>query len=166
MKIEIGKVLKAQGIKGEIKLACFVDDAIMLKNVKQMYIGTNTYAVSRIRCDGSFCYVLFDGIYDRNTAEALRNWTVYADKEAVDIPQDRYFIGDLIGCKVSKSNGEEVGVIRDVLQYGSADVLICDGVSGEVAFPFLNDVVITVNIDSRSVIVEEKRFGEVAVYED
>ena len=50
MKIEIGKVLKAQGIKGEIKLACFVDDAVMLKNVKQVYIGANTYSVAHVRC--------------------------------------------------------------------------------------------------------------------
>ena len=47
MKIEIGKVLKAQGIKGELKLACFVDDAVMLKGLKQVYIGTNTYAVNK-----------------------------------------------------------------------------------------------------------------------
>lgn len=166
MKIEIGKVLKAQGIKGEMKLACFVDDATMLKTVKQVYIGTKTYAVSHIRCDGAFCYVLLDGIADRNSAESLRNWTVYADKESVSLPKNRYFIEDLIGCKVSTSEGELVGEVLNVLQYGAADVFVCKGDKGEVSFPFLNDLVLNVNVASKIISVDSKRFGEVAVYED
>lgn len=166
MKIEIGKVLKAQGIKGEIKLACFVDDAAMLKNVKQMYIGTNAYSVAHVRCDGNFCYVSLDGVSYRNAAEALRNWTVYADKESVSLPQNRYFVDDLIGCKVSTSDGTTVGEVVDVLQYGAADVFVCSGAKGEVSFPFLNDLVLSVNVESKAIIVDAKRLGEVAVYED
>lgn len=166
MKIEIGKVIKAQGIKGEVKLSCYVDDSTMLKNVKQMYIGTNAYAVGKLRCDGAFCYVLLDGIADRNAAEALRNWTVYADKESVILPDNRYFINDLIGCTVSTSDGAVVGKVKDVLQYGAADVFICANDGKEVSFPFLNDLVLNVNTDSKSIVVDSKRFGEVAVYED
>lgn len=166
MKIEIGKVLKAQGIKGEVKLACFVDDASMLKGVKQVYIGANGYAVVRLRCDGAFCYLLLDGVSDRNAAEALRNWTVYADKESVDLPDDRFFVDDLIGCKVLTDDGTEVGEVVDVLQYGAADVFVCKGPRGEVSFPFLNDLVLSVNVDSKLITVDAKRLGEVAVYED
>lgn len=166
MKIEIGKVIKAQGIKGEVKLACFVDDSIMLKNVKRMYIGTNVYAVEKLRCDGAFCYVLLDGVNDRNAAEALRNWTVYADKESVTVPSDRYFINDLIGCAVSTNDGKAVGVVKDVLQYGAADVFICINDGKEVSFPFLNNLVLSVNVNSKIIVVDEKRLGEVAVYED
>lgn len=166
MKIEIGKVLKAQGIKGELKVACFVDDASMLKTVKQVYIGTKTYAVSHIRCDGTFCYMLLVGVDDRNAAETLRNWTIYAEKENVDLPKNRYFIDDLIGCKITTSDGVTVGKVTDILQYGAADVFVCNGDKGEVSFPFLNDLVLSVNIDSKLILVDAKRFGEVAVYED
>lgn len=166
MKIEIGKVLKAQGIKGEVKLACFVDDASMLKKVKQIYIGTKMYVVSHIRGNGKFCYVLLDGIADRNAAEDLRNWTVYTDKESVSLPQNRYFVDDLIGCKVSTDDGTVIGEIVDVLQYGSADVFVCTGDKGEVSFPFLNDLVISINIENKVITVNAKRLAEVAVYED
>lgn len=166
MKIEIGKVLKAQGIKGEIKLACYVDDASMLKTVKQVYIGTKTYAVSNIRCDGAFCYLLLDGVDDRNAAESLRNWTVYADKESVNLPKNRYFIDDLVGCRVVLNDGATVGEVASVLQYGAADVFVCNGDNGEVSFPFLNDLVVSVNIESKAIVVDAKRFSEVAVYED
>lgn len=166
MKIEIGKILKAQGIKGEVKIGCYLDDSAMLKNVKQMYVGTKSYAVEKIRCDGEFCYVLLQGISDRNAAESLRNWTVYADKECVALQKDRYFISDLLDCKVLLDSGEIVGVVGDVLQYGAADVFVCDNNGQTVSFPYLKDVVLSVNVDSKLITLNAKRFSEVAVYED
>ncbi len=166
MKIEIGKVLKAQGIKGEIKLVSYLDDSTMLKNVKQLYVGTKTYTIEKIRFDGEFCYVLLDGIADRNTAEGLRNWSVYADKECLALKKDRYFITDLIGCKVTLENGDIIGTVKDVLQYGAADVFVCDKDGKTVSFPFLNDLVLSVNVDNKTIALATKRFCEVAVYED
>jgi len=166
MKIEIGKIIKAQGIKGEVKLECFLDDSSMLKNVGKLYVGTKSYAVVKIRCDGAFCYILLEGITDRNAAEALRNWTVYADKENVVVPNDRYFIDDLIDCVVSTDKGKIIGTVKNILQYGAADVFICSNNDTEVSFPFLNDLVISVNVDSKTIVVNSRRFDEVAVYDD
>ncbi|MCM1195433.1 MAG: ribosome maturation factor RimM [Corallococcus sp.] len=166
MKIEIGKIVKAQGIKGEVKIACYLDDSSMLKNVKEMYIGSAAYAVKHLRCDGAFCYALFDGIEDRNLAESLKNRTVYADKENVAMPDNRYFISDLIGCKVLLDDGSVVGNVREVLQYGSADVFVCINNGKSVSFPFLNDLIVSVNIAGKQIVLGSKRFTEVAVYED
>ena len=166
MKIEIGKVLKAQGIKGEVKLSCYLDDASMLKNVKQLYIGSQSYAVAHFRADGAFCYVLLSGVADRNAAEALRNWTVYADKESLALQEDRYFIDDLVGCLVTLENGKSIGTVKEILQNGAADVFVCDGEKGEILFPFLKDLILSVNVDNKQITLDSKRFGEVAVYED
>lgn len=166
MKIEIGKVLKAQGIKGEIKISCYVDSAEMLVGLKQVYIGTKAYAVEKIRLDGSFCYILLNGVTDRNAAEAIRNWTVYADKASISVPKDRYFIDDLVNCTVYLDDGKRVGVVQDVLQYGSADVFVCAGDEKGVSFPFLKDLVLDVNIERKTMTLCSKRFAEVVVYED
>ena len=166
MRIEIGKVIKAQGIKGEVKLSCYVDDAVMLKTVKQLYIGSKTYTVTHFRADGAFCYFLLDGVADRNAAEALRNWTVYADKESVTVSEDRYFIDDLVGCVVALDDGKTVGTVKEILQNGAADVFVCDGDGCEILFPFLKDLILNVNVDAKLITVDGKRFSEVAVYED
>ena len=166
MKIEIGKIIKAQGIKGEVKLSRYVDDASMLKTVKQVYIGSKTYTVTHFRADGAFCYFLLDGVADRNSAEALRNWSVYADKESVTVASDRYFIDDLVGCVVILDNGKTVGTVKEILQNGAADVFVCDGDSGEILFPFLKDLILSVNVETKQITLDSKRFDEVAVYED
>lgn len=165
MKIEIGKITKAQGIKGEVKLLCYVDDAQMLKTVKTVYVGQNSYKVLKCRPDGNFCYLLLDGIADRNAAESMREWTVYADKENVQLDEGRYFIEDLIGCNVVLSNGNAVGSVVDILQYGAADVYVCQGVRN-VSFPFLKDLVLSVDVQRQLITLDEKRFEEVCVYDD
>ena len=166
MRLEVGKVLKAQGIKGELKISCYLDDSAMLKGVKQLYIGSKTYTVERIRPDGAFCYILLSGVSDRNAAEGLRNWTVYADKESVALPKDRYFISDLIDCNVVLDDGAKVGVVKEILQYGSADVFVCSDGDKELSFPFLNDLVVQIDIERKKITLNSKRFSEVAVYED
>ncbi len=165
MKIEIGKITKAQGIKGEVKLLCYVDDAQMLKSLKTVYIGQKSYNVQKCRPDGKFCYLLLEGISDRNTAESMREWIVYADKECVTLEAGRYFIDDLIGCLVVLSNGNNVGKVVDVLQYGAADVYVCQG-ERNVSFPFLKNLVLSVDVQRQVIILDGKRFGEVCVYED
>ncbi len=165
MKLEIGEVLKAQGIKGEIKTSCYLDSPEMLKNLKQLYIGSNSYAVRNFRTDGAFGYFLLDGINDRNAAEQLRNWTVFADKDSIVLSSDRYFVQDLLGCKVLLDDFTEVGTITDILQYGAADVIVCGG-KAAVSFPFVKSLCADVNLLSKTVTVNGKAFAEVAVYED
>ena len=166
MKLEIGKVLKAQGIKGEVKISCFLDDSAMMRDTKQLYIASKTYTVEKIRTDGAFCYVQLAGVSDRNAAEALRNRTVYADKDSVAVPKDRYCVVDLIDCNVNLDDGTKVGIVKDILQYGSADVFVCADGDKEISFPFLKDLVVEINIERKSITLNSKRFGEVAVYED
>lgn len=165
MKIEIGKITKAQGIKGEVKLLCYVDDAQMLKTVKTVYVGQNSYKVLKCRPDGNFCYLLLDGVADRNTAESMRESIVYADKDSVQLDEGRYFIEDLIGCNVVLSNGNAVGNVVDILQYGAADVYVCQGLRN-VSFPFLKDLVLSVDVQRQLITLDEKRFEEVCVYDD
>lgn len=166
MKIEVGSVLKAQGIKGEIKLSCFLDNAAMLCGLKKLYIGTQTYAVEQARTDGAFCYLKLSGVSDRNAAESLKGWTVCADKDSVPLPKGRYFVKDLVGCSVVTESGKLVGTVTDILQYGAADVFVCRKDGKNLSFPFLKDVVLSVDTDRKTVTLNETRFNEVAVYED
>ena len=95
----------------------------------------------------------------------MREWVVYADKDSVILDEGRYFIEDLLGCLVVLSNGNKVGTVVDILQYGAADVYMCEG-EKNVSFPFLKDLVLAVDIQRQLITLDEKRFEEVCVYED
>ena len=158
--------MKAQGIKGELKISCLLDDAEMLKNIKQLYVGNNAHTVVKIRADGAFFYASFADITDRNTAENYRGWDVYCDKDAVNLPSDRFFISDILGCRVTLTDGTQVGEVVDVLQYGAADVYVVKGDSGEVSFPMLKEMIVSVNVQTKSIILNAQRFKEVSVYNE
>lgn len=166
MKIKVGKVLKAQGIKGEVKVACLLDDSQMLKHVKKMYVNNSLFSVAKLRCDGNFFFVRFNEIADRNSAENLRDWELFCNKEDLHLDSERYFIDDVLGCRVVLDNGKTVGEVVEVLQYGAADVYVCKNGEKEVSFPFLKDLAVSVNVETKSIVLSAKRFVEVALYED
>ncbi|MGN1040699.1 MAG: ribosome maturation factor RimM [Candidatus Fimimonas sp.] len=166
MKIKVGKVLKAQGIKGEVKAACLLDDSQMLKHVKKMYVNNSPFTVAQLRCDGNFFFVRFAEITDRNAAENLRDWELFCNKEDLHLDAERYFIDDVVGCRVVLDNGKTVGEVVEVLQYGAADVLVCKNGEKEISFPFLKDLAVLVNVQAKSIVLSAKRFVEVALYED
>lgn len=165
MKTEIGTIVKAQGIKGELKIVgALVSDAVF-KNVKTVTIANKEYSVNRFRTDHKALYLLLAEVTDRNTAEELRGKSVYCEKSEILLPNDRYFVDDLIGCSVVLEDGKTVGVISDLLQYGAADVIVCNG-SPSFSFPFLKDLVVDIDVSNRRMTVKSKRFEEVVCYED
>ena len=166
MKIEIGKIVKAQGIGGEVKSACFVDDASMLKHVKTAFIQGRAYEVVSLRCSGDYFFMRFVGVDNRNEAEELRDKIIFADKSEVDLKQGRYFVEDLVGCDVIVDDNN-VGRVTELLQYGAADVFVCKGANGiDFSFPFLKNAVTNVDIDGKRIEVDGQRFSEVVCYED
>ena len=122
--LSVGKTLKAHGIKGEIKVMSYMDSPDCFVGVKKIIINNTTYPVTRVRVSGNCVIIKLKGIDDMNTAETLRDYEVFAQREDLPpIPEDRYYITDIIGCSVT--DGEVVyGKIKDVLNYGSADVII------------------------------------------
>ena len=167
-KIQIGKVLKAQGIKGEIKIGCSLDNATMMNKVDTLFVGAKSYAVSKIRADVTFCYVLLKGIVDRNMAEELRNLPVFAYKNQLSIPKDRYFIDDLIGCDIIDEQQSKLGTVVDLLQYGAADVYCVDGIDGNknFMFPHKFGVIAKYDLAKKRIILDSVELEKVAVYEN
>ena len=165
MKILIGKVVKPQGIKGEIKISSAIDDNEQLKTVTHFYFGEKRMDVISIRVSSGFVFAQIDGINDRDKAETLRNWEVYADREEIYVPSGSFLIADLIGCQVYLDDATAIGELTEILQYGAADVYIVHG-KKNVQFPFLKDLVVSVDIEAKTITLKKSRFMEVALYED
>ena len=66
--ITIGVIIKAQGIKGEIKVRPLTDDSSRFFKLKIVYISGIPYRIRDIRID-RFVYLKLDGVDDRNAAQ-------------------------------------------------------------------------------------------------
>ena len=162
-KLTIATILKPQGIRGEVKVKVFLDDVEDLKNVKQVYISGEKYAVLNVRGAGDVAYVALRGVADRNAAEALRGKDLEALREdCPPLPDGRYYIGDLTGCKVVTSSGEEIGEVTSVTP-ARTDIFTLETPKGEVSFAAAEGVILEVDIDNKLITVDKKRYKEVSV---
>lgn len=160
-RIVVGKVAKPQGIKGEVKLQCYVDAPEGFLHIKEVYVGEVLRSVKRARCVGADVYLTLSGIDDRNAAEPLRNLEVSVPRDQAEgLKKGDYFVADLIGLKVV-CEGETYGVIADVLQYGAADVFVIEG-DKQYLVPFLKALVLRIDLEAGTMTVDKAMWAEVA----
>ncbi len=164
--LKIGLIVKPQGVKGEVKVQPLTDDISRFKQLKTALIDGKSFTVERVTLAGNAVFLAFSGIYDRDIAESLRGKFISVEREnAVKLPKDNYFIADIIGCKLFAEQ-ELVGEISDVFS-SRTDVFTVKLVNGKIMrFPFLKELLLSVDVADRKIIVKAKRLGEVACYED
>ena len=100
-------------------------------------------------------HVFFQG------GDARRELTV----DDVELDKDTHYVFDLIGCEIHDENGAKLGKVTDILQNGAADVYV---VKGEKNFmmPAIKKVLMSVDTQSKVIVISSKTLAEVAVYED
>ena len=162
----VGKIVRPQGVKGEVKVEPYTDDAARFEQLKTCFIEQSEAAVESVRLDNGSVYIKFSGINDRNAAESLRNSMVYVDRaDAVPLEEGRYFIADLIGCGVFSDGGERLGTLEDVLQNGAADVYVVKG-ERDFMVPALKRLLTEVDVENRRIVLDSQALSETAVYGD
>jgi 16S rRNA processing protein RimM len=169
--IEIAKILKAQGVRGEIKAQLYSDNFEGFEKRGFAYIKSDGGSNKRIeyavmRSEPPFVYIHIPGIDTRNDAEELCGVFLYLEREELDEPEEgEYYIVDFIGIEVMDESGKKLGVIKDVLQHGAADVYEVKG-ERNFMFPAIKKVVKSIDIKQKRMIVGAGALEEVAVYDD
>lgn len=165
-KIIVGKIVKPQGIKGELKVLPLADSPNIFNELNNVYVDGVEYKILSARISDSV-YLVLKGIADRNQAELFRNKMIEANKSDIPLPKDRFFVEDILGCEVSLNNGALLGSVQDITTRGSTDVytVLCSN-GKNVMFPSVKNLIETVDIANKKIILFTERFKEVALYED
>lgn len=164
-RLVVGEILKPQGITGSVKVKPYTDDVSRFKNLKKVYIGGVEYTALKTSVAPDAVILWLRGVADRNAAELLRGKFIEVDREdAAPLADDRYYIVDVLGSSVVTESGKKLGTVTDISVKNYADIYTLDG--GKIIFPLLKDLLVSIDVESKTVTVREKRFGEVAVYED
>lgn len=165
--LKIGLIVKPQGVRGELKVQPLTDDFKRFSKLKEVIIDGKAVKVIKVRYGDNEVYLTLFGVNDRNSAELLRNKFLEVDREnAVKLPENRYYIVDLIGCELYFEDQPSFAVLTDVTS-ARTDVITAKTHDGKtVRFPFLLDAVIDVDVENKKIKIDKKRFKEIAVYED
>ena len=162
-KLNVGEVLKPQGIRGELKVKPFTDDAEVFRDFTRVFVDETPYKVLSVRTGGGLVFLGLKGVPDRNAAELLRGKQLYVAREDAPVPEEgRYYIADLLGCNLVTETGETLGRLKGVRQ-AATDIYTVEMDGKEVMFPAADGVITAVDVQSGTITVDKKRFFEVAV---
>ena len=166
----IGKILKPQALKGEVKVAPITRDVMQYLTYKYLYVGDEytKYDVDYCRLQDGFVVVKFANINSANLAEELRNQLLYIDKsQLATLDSGEYYIQDLIGCDVVDAQNNDIyGQVTAVDEYSSVNTITMKNDNKEYLFPFLEKVVSDVDIDNKKIYVYHDKLMEVLVDEN
>lgn len=163
--LTIAIVLKPQGIRGEIKVKALTDSAEDIKNFPRVFIDGVEYKVLSVRPAGDCAFLMLRGIADRNAAELLRGKDVLALREdAPQLPEDTYYLVDVLGCEVVTERGKVLGKISDITP-AKTDIYVVEGGGKRITFVAADGVIEDIDVENKRVTVNKKRFDEVAMYE-
>ena len=162
-KLNVGEVLKPQGIRGELKVKPFTDDAEVFRDFTRVFVEETPYKVLSVRTGGGLVFLGLKGVPGRNAAELLRGKQLYVAREDAPVPEEgRYYIADLLGCNLVTETGETLGRLTGVRQ-AATDIYTVEMDGKEVMFPAADGVITAVDVQSGTITVDKKRFFEVAV---
>ncbi len=159
----IGAVVAAHGLQGAVRVEPLTDFPERFQALKECTLrmpdGTTLeIMIKRCKIATNGVILVFDGFRSRNQAESLRGATLeILLKDRVELPDDLFYISDMIGCTVVDESGQEVGKLSDVLR-GAQDILTVQTPMGDVMVPFVDAWVGDVDIEHRRIAV--RRFSE------
>jgi 16S rRNA processing protein RimM len=111
--------------------------------------------VSAKRWHRGLLLLRFDGVTDRNAAEALRDTLLVIDSADIPPPDDpdEFYDHQLIGLSVATVEGKDVGEVTDVLHHGQ-DLLVVRHEGREVFVPFVKALVPEVDLAAGRLVID------------
>lgn len=159
--IQVGQIVRSQGLKGELKITLETEPPKNLEQLNMVYLRNDRgdfypCRIANFRVEGkgnkiSF-FVQFDHIADRTSAEVLRNRALFVDQKVADQffsdePQD----DTLLDYEVLNDQEEHIGLVIDLMDSGAQTVLTVATTSGSLLIPLVDEFVVEVNHEAQTI---------------
>ena len=157
---EIGQIVNTSGLKGIVKVNLFTDDLYKIEEFEKVLIEKDKqleeYEIEEVRYHKNQALIKFKGIDDIDKAETFRNCFIKVHRSSEKkLPEDTYYIVDLIGLDVYLDTGELLGKLKEVfpVQSGSHDIYVVETDKKDVLLPAIGDVIKDIDINNRKMVV-------------
>ena len=152
--LRVGVITTTHGVRGEVKVYPTTDDAERFLELEEIWLDTGKerfpLKIQNVKFFKNMVILKFEGYDDINAVQAWRQKDLLVTREqAVELQEDEYFIGDLIGLHVEDEEGNALGVLRDVLETGANDVyLVSRPGEKDLMLPAIKDCIREVDLES------------------
>ena len=148
--VEAGEIVTTHGVRGEVKVMCWLDDPEMLCDFDRCRIAGKEYAMEQVRVQKTCNLVKLQGVDTMEAAQLLRGKTVELYRE--DIDDEVIFAAELIGVEVY-AEGKCIGKIKEVLDYPGNSVYVVRG-QHEYMIPAVNQFILSTDVEKNEMQVK------------
>jgi 16S rRNA processing protein RimM len=133
--ISIGRFTQPFGKDGAMKLRNSGDPS-HLRGLKKIWLEQHGWVnVRKLEVFNGVVVLKIAGYTQRHLTDELRGLEVYAEKTAIKLPEGTHFYHDLIGLPVVAPDGSSLGTLKDIMDAGTADILVVNHNNKDVLVP-------------------------------
>ncbi|WP_439565444.1 ribosome maturation factor RimM [Microcella sp.] len=161
-QLRVGRLTKAHGLKGALKLELFTDDPdkrFTPGAVFTLQVPTSspwhgkTLTLAELRWYNGQPVGFFEGVADRTGAESLVKAILWIDQDTDEADEpDAWYDFQLVGLRALR-DGVEVGTVARVEHFPAQDLLVVKAGEREVLVPFVAAIVPSVDIAAGTVTI-------------
>jgi 16S rRNA processing protein RimM len=158
--IVIARIVRTRGNRGEVLADLYTDFPARFDFLEDVWLEWPDGSRERGQIGEAWEHkgrqvLKFRGIDSISSAERLVGaWLMVEIENAVPLPEGTYFDHDLVGCAVYDRDGEQLGVVREVLRISGNNQLVVTGKRGEFLLPAVEKICRDVCIEKKRIVVE------------
>ena len=125
-KVLLARIGAAHGVRGEVRIKAFTADPLSLGEYGPLNAADGrALRIERLRPAKEVVVAKLRGVNDRDAAEALNGVELYVARERLPAPDDEeeYYHADLMGLEAFGPEGEPLGTVVAVHNFGAGDIL-------------------------------------------
>jgi 16S rRNA processing protein RimM len=156
--VAVGLITRAHGVGGEVAVLVLTEVPGRFADGSTLWLEDGrTLTVASSRLHGDRLLVRFREVHDREQAVALQKaFLVVPESTSPALPEGSWWDHQIEGCVVETETGLPLGTVREVIHTAANDVWSAvDDAGTETLIPVLKDLIVTVDVDARRIVVRE-----------
>jgi 16S rRNA processing protein RimM len=158
-RVTIGKITRTRGLNGEVVIFPYTDDPDRFFLLKEVWVSgkkdSQLFQIEKVKKFRQKIFLKFQGINSPEAAMPLVNSYLEIEREKLlPLPDNRYYIFDIIGLKVFTNQGKEIGTIHDVMSLPANDVYVVRKGKKEYNIPALKEVISKIDLDKKIMVIQ------------
>ncbi len=155
----LGAIAGAHGVRGLVKIKSFTQDPVNLTAYGPLAdeSGRRRFEIAVTGQAKGLLVARIEGVEDRDAAQGLRGVRLYVARAALPEPEEaeEFYQADLIGLAAEDPQGQPLGKVMAVENYGAGDFLEIQPPEGApLLVPFTKVVVPLIDLEGGRVVVE------------
>jgi 16S rRNA processing protein RimM len=156
--VVVGRLTRVHGVEGELAVLVLSEVPGRFDDGAVVYLEDGrALTVESSRPHKDRLLVRFREVPDRTAAEALRGALVVVPaRMSPELPEGSWWDHQLVGCKVRTEGDRMLGTVTEIIHTAANDVWVAlDDAGTETLVPALKDVLVSVNVDAKRIVVRE-----------